>query len=166
MTYEEQCKVSICTRSSFVLTSCVPSSLHLELTQTLDMVSLYSAHSRVVERENLVQRENWKTQTCGCSFFILALLTDYMSRFCFHEQADSDASSDMSDDALNKLVSRLVEAGGDLDQEDAETLGVGQVLVLQNIVLQHYSVQVFFSHALLYCLLGTYLRVDAGSAVS
>lgn len=41
-------------------------------------------------------------------------------------QAESDASSEMSEDALQKLVSRLVEAGGDLEKDDhAETPSVG-----------------------------------------
>lgn len=38
-------------------------------------------------------------------------------------QALSDASSEMSDDALQKLVSRL-EAGADPDEDDVETLEV------------------------------------------
>lgn len=42
-------------------------------------------------------------------------------------QAESDGSSEMSDDALHKLVSRLVEAGKDLEDDDLNTACAVQV---------------------------------------
>lgn len=42
-------------------------------------------------------------------------------------QAESDASSEMSDNALHKLVSRLVEAEGDLGGDEAGKVGATYV---------------------------------------
>lgn len=50
------------------------------------------------------------------------LNTNQITR-CSFQQAESDASSEMSDNALHKLVSRLVEAGGDLGEDEAENVG-------------------------------------------
>lgn len=39
----------------------------------------------------------------------------------------------MSDDALHELVSRLVDAGGDMERDDANKLGDGQVCLESSV---------------------------------